>query len=409
MTSEQIRVFNQALEKDNPYIDDVLGYPDSLTGKHVISLIEQASAQPKSPRYTAEGKELSQAQWQDLKGALNLSLVPENVGVKFGLITRRANLRTFPTDMPVFKDDLDADLDRFQETALFPGDPVAVFHASADKKWFFVRAFHYAGWVKQSHIGTGTRTQVKDFVNKPSRLVVTGAQVLTNYVPEKSAISQIPLDMGVSLPLLTPQSALYAGQNVSYSHMVALPVRRSAGKLDVVPALIARASDVNIGYLPYTHETLVRQSFKFLGERYGWGGRYNARDCTGFVSAIFRTFGIRMPRNSGQQGESDYGENWSVDASADTIKAQLTSRLQPGDLLYIPGHVMMVLGIDSEQPWVIHDVKGLAFNNVAGEFTRSALNGVSVTPLFPLRLSRTSRYIDALYRVKRIRSAHENH
>jgi cell wall-associated NlpC family hydrolase len=54
-------------------------------------------------------------------------------------------------------------------------------------------------------------------------------------------------------------------------------------------------------YLPLTRANVIRQAFKFLGERYGWGHSFNARDCSGFTNDVYRSFGILMPPNSGAQ------------------------------------------------------------------------------------------------------------
>ena len=53
-----------------------------------------------------------------------------------------------------------------------------------------------------------------------------------------------------------------------------------------------------------TRANILHQSFKFLGERYGWGNAYNARDCSGFVSEVYRSFGVQLPRNTRDQGVS---------------------------------------------------------------------------------------------------------
>jgi hypothetical protein len=42
--------------------------------------------------------------------------------------------------------------------------------------------------------------------------------------------------------------------------------------------------------------------------------------------------------------------------------------LQIGDLIYIPGHVMLYLGKENGQPIVLHDVKGLAYWTLEGEY-----------------------------------------
>jgi hypothetical protein len=69
--------------------------------------------------------------------------------------------------------------------------------------------------------------------------------------------------------------------------------------------------------------------------------------------------------------------------------------LQVGDLVYIPGHVLMVIGFENGSPWVIHDVQGVSVRD-GGDLRRIPLNGVSVTPLLPLQFDAGHDYIDRM-------------
>jgi hypothetical protein len=119
-----------------------------------------------------------------------------------------------------------------------------------------------------------------------------------------------------------------------------------------------------------------------------------------------------MPRNSGQQGQGKYGINQTFtlsenlnDSVADNVENKvetILSTIEVGDLLYISGHVMMYLGSDNSEPYIIHDVKGLSYFDHDNKFYRGTLNGVSVTPLLPLQLSEKANYIDGIYNVKKI-------
>jgi hypothetical protein len=110
-----------------------------------------------------------------------------------------------------------------------------------------------------------------------------------------------------------------------------------------------------------------------------------------------------MPRNSGQQGNGEYGTNFRFDNTADvTSKLAVIEQLQVGDLIYIPGHVMIYLGKENGQPFVIHDVKGLAYWTPEGEYYSGVLNAVSVTPLIKLHLNKQTTYLDKIYNIKRI-------
>ena len=86
--------------------------------------------------------------------------------------------------------------------------------------------------------------------------------------------------------------------------MIQLPLRRDDGSLAFTPALLQKRMDTNSDYLPLTRANLLRQAFKFLGERYGWGHSYDARDCSGFVSDVYRSMGVQMPRNTRDQSLS---------------------------------------------------------------------------------------------------------
>jgi hypothetical protein len=83
-------------------------------------------------------------------------------------------------------------------------------------------------------------------------------------------------------------------------------------------------------------------------------------------------------------------------------KLQQLKRSQAGDLLFIPGHVMMVLGVIDGEVWVIHDANGLSLRATGGQFVQSKLNGVSVTPLSVLLVSETESYIDVMTNIQRL-------
>ena len=95
-----------------------------------------------------------------------------------------------------------------------------------------------------------------------------------------------------------------------------------------------------------TRANILRQAFKFLGERYGWGHSYNARDCSGFVSDVYRSMGVWMPRNTRDQSVSPGLNHRLFELRGRSSHAPVcgAARLEVGDLVYIPGHVMMVIG-----------------------------------------------------------------
>lgn len=393
---------------DDPYLTDPLALPARLPAATLTQWLTAVSRKASGPRYFRTGATVAEDDWARWQALARVREIPAETPVRFGLVVQRAALRSFPTEEKIFKSPGDWDLDRLQESGVFPGEALALLHESADGHWWFVRHYHYAAWIRKAAVAEASREQVAAFVNAPDRLVITGAQVHTNFNPQEPRNSRVLLDMGVSLPRLDAARVGHSvyGQNPYASHIVQLPVRNDDGSLALVPTLIARSQDVHQGTLPLTEANIVRQSFKFLGERYGWGHDYYGRDCTGFVGEVYRSMGLLMPRNSGQQGRSKFAPGVWLDGRSRADKLAALARLRIGDLIYIPGHVMLYLGDVQGEPYVIHDVTGLSY------FTQGAngqqvlysgtLSGVSVTPLKPLRLNEQSDFIDAIYAIKTI-------
>ena len=416
LTSAEIQKQNTILFRTNSHMNDLSQFPASLSQRTIYSRITKASKKPSSNRYLASGDLVSQKRWEGYLSSLNLldldkdnNLHQDNRGTiktQFALVVKRTSLRTFPTDDAVFKKPHEINLDRFQETALFPTEVVTVLHDSLDGLWVFLSNYNYSGWVKKEDIAFATKEDVFNFSKSNNSLTITGDKVFTNFNPHNSKVSQVQLDMGTNLPLVNKKLIpnTLGGQNTLANYVIYLPTRNSSGRLEIQMALISRNKDVRIGFLPLTKSNILDQSFKFLGERYGWGHSFNARDCTGFVGDIYKSFGILMPRNTGQQATSNQGQNIRFAKSAtNDEKLKEIRKLSPGDLIYIPGHVMIFLGLEENQPYIIHDVSGLSYYNKDGDYIQSKLNGVSVTPLLPLQLNAEKSYLDDIYTLKKLR------
>lgn len=403
----EIQAFNATNTANEPYLYDIKSQPASLSKSALTERLRSISKKPGYPRVFTDGTRLTDTDFARYERLLNLGGIKQDNPMRYALAVRRTDIRTYPTSDLLFSHDAtDRDIERFQESVLFPGDAVLVLHSSTDGQWVLVQSYNYIGWVRLSDIALGSRDQVFDYADTDNFLMITGDKVKTVYNPEVAAVSELQLDMGVKVPLSRPKNLstdLY-GQNPYLGHMVLLPVRQSDGKLDFKHAQIQRNKDVRVGYLPYTEANIIRQAFKFLGERYGWGHRFNGRDCTGFVSEIYRTFGIKLPRNSGDQRDSAIGmtDRFKRGEDYDGKVARLETA-KVGDLVYIPGHVLMVLGNADGQPFAIHDVHGMRYKTPDGSMYRGTLNGVSVTPILPLEFNDTESYVDRILAVKTLR------
>ena len=405
LDAAEIEHQNLKLTRVDASMNDLESLPPTLTAEQVKNWINGLSRRPSATLFDESGRELPASALDELSAKLSLDRIPSNQTTRFGMVVRRANLRTFPTHLRAFSSQGETDIDRFQESALFPGTPVVIAHSSEDGEWLFVLSPRYEAWIEKQHVAEGSAQEVFGYTRKTPYVVVTGSTVHTVFTREQPAVSELQLDMGVRVPMLTewPSDKPVNGQHPYASHIVELPMRTERGVLQFTPALLRKAADVSIGYLPLTPANLLQQSFKFLGERYGWGHSYNARDCSGFVSEVYRSFGVQLPRNTRDQGVTPALNRIELTESEDREKRlDVLRKLQVGDLIYIPGHVMMVIGRDAGSPYVIHDTTGITYRNET-EITRVHLNGVSVTPLTPLLLDESRLLIDHIYSIQRIR------
>ncbi len=406
LDASAIAAQNARLVAKDPSIHDLRAQPARMSGDEVKAMIGKLSKPPSRTLYDAQGREIDAATLRDWQRNLATDDVPAEVVVRHALVTHRADLRTFPTATRVFNRTGDTDIDRFQESALFPGSPVLVLHRSRDGAWAFVLSTRYAAWMRSDLLATGTADEVFGYVDRQPWLVVTGAQAETVYTPEAPQLSRLALDMGTRVPLLVdwPADRPVNGQLPAGAHVVQLPVRDGSGTLLLQPALLPKSADVSETYLPLTPRTLLSQGFKFLGERYGWGHSYDARDCSGFVSDVYAGFGVQMPRNTGDQGKSPAFNTLEVPASMSREdRLLLVKTLVPGDLVYIPGHVMMVVGHENGLTYIIHDTPGVRYRDGGGQVVHYPLNAVSVTPLEPLQSGEDALYIDKIYSIQRMR------
>lgn len=401
-----IEAQNARLMRVDPSMHDLQALPARLPHAQVLAWIAALAQPPAKPLFDGDGKPVAKATLDALVGNRNLAAIPALEPARFGMVVRRSALRAFPTTLRVFDSADDTDIDRFQESALFPGTPVVLAHESRDGLWWFVVSPRYAAWVQKADVAEGARRDVLAQVAKTPYRIVTGASATTVFTPEQPALSQLKLDMGVRVPVLAgwPADRPVNGQHPYTSYVIELPLRARDGRLAFAPALLQKVADSSADYLPLTRANIIRQAFKFLGERYGWGHSYDGRDCSGFVSDVYRSMGVRMPRNTRDQSASP-GLDHRVFGPADGRAARIAAAraLQVGDLVYIPGHVMMAIGMLDGEPYVIHDTEGISWRRTDGSMAHAHLNAVAVSPLLPLQFNDTQLYVDRITSVVRIR------
>jgi hypothetical protein len=264
-----------------------------------------------------------------------------------------ASIRVFPTHKPVFFGPLHPGrgfpFDMMQNSLVPAGTPVLVTHESADRQWALVETGWVAGWVRHQEIAAVDEVFMADYSAHP----------LAGFTADQ--IPVIPEDsppvfsgrVGMALPMKEPASGIGFAT-------VLVPARTHLGNAE---RLEARVPAHGIQQLPFpaSVNNFAKILNALMGQTYGWGGLYENRDCSALIQDVFANFGLPLPRNSKDQ--ADFGENISLKGLSGPEKQDLirTQGVPLQTLLYMPGHIMLYLGVDSasDQPLICHAMWGI--------------------------------------------------
>lgn len=334
MTAGQIEAYNASLVAEGDLdLVDICSAADSVDGSVVRNSIGQYRI-PRSYRYFDKSKVTASAKKRILANR-NLDAVAGTAALRYGIITTPADLRSFPTATTCTDDGVMAGslcFDDFQQTHLWLGEGVLIWHESADGRWFYVRGRNYAGWVEASNIGLCTREEMIHYVKNPLFAVTLEQKLVT------VAGREMRLMMGTRLAKNADGAVL-------------APVRRADGTLMLVPSEID--IEMSDGYLPYTTANALKLAFKLLGTPYSWGGAEGYNDCSATLLSVYYCFGVELPRNSSSMKNMDRFNHRPSEAPVDY------SSLLPGSIAIVPGHAMMYIGCIDGEPYILHDANAL--------------------------------------------------
>ena len=407
MDDQEIAAFNaKNIEKQPGLFMNFPDYPVSIDGRQLTRYLEAASF-PQSNRYIGTEK-VSRTYYNDLRQQMNLSEVKSSNKVKFAFTVVRTDMRTFPTHDVSLEAPDDWEFDMFQETAVGAAEPIVVLHIDKSGDWYYVQSWNCRGWIPTEDVAIAENKEIWDsYITAKDFLVVTGNRLILGEDPVSPELTGVAYSMGTRLPLVDIDKLpwLVENQVPFQSYAIQVPTRETNGSLLLKTILIPYNSDVSVGLLPYTEANLYRLMFKMHGERYGWGGMFDSRDCSAMIMEIYRSFGVRMPRNSGQQGDA---AGIAVDFPSDISTAdreKILDNVVPGATLHMKGHVLLYLGKYNGRHYVFHDLASIGDadgeKNASSLLPRLSVNSVVVTELNLVRKTGIS-FLDSLYRAKAV-------
>ena len=402
----RVAAINENIRARDPQSVNLASYPLTLPGAAVKSAILDAAADALDDELWTMGRPVTDGERDAARRSLTLERLPDTAAVRRAVTLRRADLRALPISTAWYEDDDPFQDDILQGTAVDPGESVAVL-AENDDGWCFVQTRNYRGWLPAATLAFADDYGWALFTN-PERFLVVTASLVSVDLPENAPVSSTLPSGGV--PRRQKEAPVAAGPSPAAPPLLfqmgsRRPLIKSTKKTwdvivptakdgQLVPRTIPLARDegnFHEGWLPATTNTLIRQAFRFLGAPYGWGGLENSVDCSSFAADIYRTIGIELPRDADAQ-EAVMEPRWALEDKGGAERYAVFSHVPPGSLLFLPGHVMMYLGLDdSGDPLVIHALSRYnAFSSDRQTITSQPVRRVIVSGLsLPLASGRT--------------------
>jgi len=359
LTPEGIEAMNRAATgRPETELVDLFAIRDPMEGAVVRKAIAEVLSESRQTKGYDHTNRLITAAFYDRIEA-SIGAVPPVVRPAWGLITARTSLRRLPTNEAFYDRPFGNEFDRFQYSTLECGNPVVVLHRIADGSWSFVQTAYTMGWVSSASIAVGDRQTLESY-SRSKPLVATGSMIPV-YTDAAFTSHAVTIPMGARLPFVEKTERRYA---------VTLPWRAPDGSLKFVTGYIRKEADVSVGFLPYTARNFYQQVFKLEGTPYGWGDLFDGRDCSRLVMDVFSTFGFNMPRNSRRQAAFNPAGQKETASLSEKDKLSILRNLgsRPA-LLYMPGHIMIHLGVIDGKAYAIHSAWALRESRILGERT----------------------------------------
>ena len=348
-------------QKPNPKKNEVFWIVPSLQNLAT----NESKTKSKNKSYGEDLQEISPQIAQNIIDSMNLSSYP-NQNQK-AIITTTTAVRAVPTNKPLFNKINGYPFDRWQNSLIFANTPVLITHISKDKQWVHIQSSFVYGWVESTHLATLTSKQISE-IESYTQYISPKIDKIPLYNSQHHFISQARIGQ------IFPKYGTQLKQSVGVAVYVRLPNGEAKREQVYLP------NEMMKPFPQIADSKAIAEIINtMIGDKYGWGGFLESRDCSAFVRDIFTNFGIHLPRNS--KAQVYYGNN-QVDLSNLSRKEKesyiIANATPYQTILWLQGHIMLYIGEYEGRAIVAHS----AWSVTTGRGYENMLGGVVITSLY---------------------------
>ncbi|MBO7537535.1 MAG: SH3 domain-containing protein [Alphaproteobacteria bacterium] len=255
---------------------------------------------------------------------------------KKGIIIKNTLQKIWPTDSQLFEnlknpgDSYPFDINI--QSLVHLGTPVRIMLISKDGLWAFVSWYAYSGWVSMHDVAYVDEQFIETYISHPKVVAVRDA---TTIMYKDRFLNRA--DIGTVLP--------GDGKHVQ------CPYKNFDGFAKLISC---NAQGFTKKPFEFTSENVIKITEQFLGQKYGWGGYLNLRDCSSLTMDYCTIFGIPSERNARSQLFSGTHENLKENKALVILKKGKPFLTLVGS----KGHVMLYVGQYEGKPVFLHNIWG---------------------------------------------------
>lgn len=252
--------------------------------------------------------------------------------------------------------------DVIQTSSIKPGEPLAVWAASRDSKWYLIATDAFAGWIPARSAAIVRPDAMSAIIASPHVVAVSD-----DIMVHPTGGEPVVVKMGALLPTKEGRPLLPIRNKTAFA---------SFSTFDAPSASFADFPR------PFTARAALAAMAEMAGEPYGWGGLNGHRDCSALTRDYFSLFGIWLPRNSADQAAKYKSASVSKLSRSAKEKKILSDAIPFATLLHMPGHIMLYVGEANGRAVVFHNMWGVRVKR-DGRDARVVVGQAAFTSLRP--------------------------